>query len=295
MTTRDVVLDRLGTLYPELSPQLRVAAKYVLDAPAEVAINSMRGIAASARVGPSTMLRLARRLGFPTYEDFRRPFQEATRSSHGSFADRAAWLRSLAGEAREGDVLTSMAEAAISNIESSFGMIESESLARAADIIRKARTAYVFSGGGLIPIARYFHAVTRMILPSCRFVDGVAGFDADLLMHAGPDDAMLVISCAPYADSTVRGARLAHGRGVKVVAFTDSRASPLAQAAEEVILAPTQSPQFFPSQTAMVALLETLIASIVARSDKEMIGKIDEIERLRHREGFYWRGRARPG
>jgi DNA-binding MurR/RpiR family transcriptional regulator len=248
----------------------------------------MRGVAAAAGVGPSTMLRLAKRLGFESYDDFRKPFQEAMRTGRGTFADRAEWLQSLAGNAREGEVLSTMAEAAISNIETTFGTAEPETLGHVADMIRQARKVYVFSGGGLVPIAGYFNAVARMVLPSCVFIDGASGSVVDVLLHAGPADVMLVLSFEPYADATVRGARLARERGARVVALTDSRASPLAQVADAVLRAPTASPQFFPSQVAVVALLETLIALIVLRSDASTVENIDEIERLRRAHGFYW-------
>ena len=106
MSDFDAVLDQLTTTYPQLSPQLKRAAKYVLDCPAEVAINSMRKVALSADVGPSTMLRLAKRLGYESYEDFRLPFREALRSGGGSFTGRVEMLRSLEGSAREGEPRT---------------------------------------------------------------------------------------------------------------------------------------------------------------------------------------------
>ena len=288
MRTLDAILDRLTKAYPNLSPQLRRAAKYVLDAPAEVAINSMRGVAAAADVGPSTMLRLAKRLGFANYEDFRLPFQEAMRTGKGSFGDRAEWLQTLGGDAREGEVLSGMANAAISNIEAAFDTVDAEALGQAADMLRQARKIYVSSGGGLVPIAGYFVAVARMILPNCVLLDGHAGSQLDILLHAAPSDVMLSLSFEPYAQATVRGARVARERGARIIALTDSRASPLAQDADITLRARTDSPQFFPSQVAVVALLETLIALIVLRSDAGTVEKINEIDQLRRAQGFYW-------
>ncbi len=292
MRTLDAILDRLTKAYPNLSPQLRRAAKYVLDTPAEVAINSMRGIAAAADVGPSTMLRLAKQLGFANYEDFRSPFQEAMRAGKGTFADRAEWLQSLGGDAREGDVLASMANAAITNIESAFDSAEPEALGQAADMLRQARKIYVSSGGGLVPVAGYFTAIARMVLPNCMLLDGASGSALDILHHAGPADVMLSLSFDPYAEATVRSANIARDHGSRIIALTDSRASPLAQDADIIVMARTASPQFFPSQVAVVALLETLIALIVLRSDAGTVEKINEIDRLRRAQGFYWDPKA---
>ena len=69
------VLNQLSAEIAGLSPQLRLAGRYVLDHPNEVAVLSMRALAANAQVNPPTMMRLARRLGFDGYEDFRAVFQ----------------------------------------------------------------------------------------------------------------------------------------------------------------------------------------------------------------------------
>lgn len=291
MTDRDAVLDHLVAIYPDLSPQLKQAAKYVIDTPAEVAINSMRRVARVAGVGPSTMLRLTKKLGYSNYEDFRKPFQEAMRISGGSFADRAEWLQSLGGSNRSGQVLSATAEAAISNIESAFAMVEVDTLRQAADMLRTARNVYVISGGALRSIAEYFYSVCRLILPRSRLVDSLSGYPVDDLSSANSDDVLLAISSEPYADFTVRGVDFARERGVRIIAITDSRASPIARDVDILIQAPTRSPQFFPSQVATVALVETLIALIVLRSDARTIKRIDEIEKLRNDEGMYWRAK----
>ncbi|MGI9388169.1 MAG: MurR/RpiR family transcriptional regulator, partial [Methyloligellaceae bacterium] len=256
MTDRDAVLNNLVAVYPDLSPQLKQAAKYVIDAPTEVAINSMRRIANVAGVGPSTMLRLTKRLGFSNYEEFRKPFQEAMRASGGSFADRAEWLRSLGGKDRRGQVLSGIAEAAISNIENAFDMAEPDVLDHAAETLRKAQTVYVFSSGALRSIAEYFYRVCRLVLPGSKLVDSPSGYPIDDLAGATSKDALLAISSEPYAESTVHGVEFARRRGVPIIAITDSRASPIARDAEVFIMAPTVTPQFFPSQVAVVALIE---------------------------------------
>ena len=64
--------DLLTQAYPDLSPQLKKCAAYLLEHPSEVATLSMRQIAARTRVPPSTiMTRLARTLDFGIYNDSR--------------------------------------------------------------------------------------------------------------------------------------------------------------------------------------------------------------------------------
>jgi hypothetical protein len=53
-------------------------------------------------------------------------------------------------------------------------------------------------------------------------------------------------------------------------------------------LTPTQSPQFFPSYAAVVAVLETLAAFIVSGGDTRTVATIADVERFRYGAGICW-------
>ncbi|MEM1200307.1 MAG: silent information regulator protein Sir2, partial [Pseudomonadota bacterium] len=137
------LIDTLSGNYASLSPQLRLAAKHVMDRPEDVALKSMRAVAADAGVAPSTMVRLAQASGFKSYDAFREPFQDSVRSGGTSFASRTEWLVQLAGEGDTGQLTGSMAEAVISNVENAFRGIETETLEEAAQLLRNANRVYV--------------------------------------------------------------------------------------------------------------------------------------------------------
>ncbi|MBT7510248.1 MAG: MurR/RpiR family transcriptional regulator, partial [Rhodospirillaceae bacterium] len=211
---RDVIA-RLTDDYPNLSPQLRQAARFVLDQPTEIAINSMRKVAAAAEVAPSTMLRLAKALDYPTYEAFRKPFRESLRGRTEGFGDRARWLQEMAEGDDAGQVMGRMAEAALANVEAVFHDNDPAEFARAATIIRDARRVYVIGVGGAFTLAGYFHYLARMALPRMRLPAGQAGSLIDDLVDIEPDDVILATSVAPYMSATVRAADFARDRGAR--------------------------------------------------------------------------------
>ena len=282
------LIDRLAVDYPGLSPQLRQAAKFVLDSPAEVAIRSMRQVAALAGVAPSTMLRLAKAIDFSSYEAFRKPFQEAMRKRGEGFGDRARWLQKMAKHSDSGALLSSMARADIANVESAFQSNEPETFVNAAQLIRSARQTFVVAAAGAYGFAYYFHYIGRMALPNLRIASIHAGSLIDDLVDLGPSDAVVAVTMRPYTAVTVHAAAFARDRGARVIAISDSHSSPLARGAACLLLIPTQSPQFFPSYTAAVAVLETLAAFIVADGDKRTVAKIADVERFRYSADIYW-------
>jgi DNA-binding MurR/RpiR family transcriptional regulator len=288
---RREIIERLTEDYGSLSPQLQQAAKAILDQPEEVALASMRGMAGKAGVAPATMLRLARSLGFDSYESLRGSFQQALRGGGEGFAGRAEWLQQVAAEGDSGRVLSEMAAAQIRNLESAYRQIDPEALSNAADCLRNAEQAYVLGVAGLHGLMRHFHFVCRFALPQVRLVESDNSGPIDGLLHLCEKDALLAISVAPYGQQTVEAVSYAREQGAKVLVVTDSRSSPIASLADHLLLLPTESPQFFPSMTAALALLESLMALIVSRGDRETVATIERTDRLRREKGVYWGAR----
>ncbi|MBT3639783.1 MAG: MurR/RpiR family transcriptional regulator, partial [Acidiferrobacteraceae bacterium] len=69
------VLQHLTQALPGLTPELQKTATYVLENPNEIGVSSIREIAVKAKVKPNSLVRMARRIGFEGYENFRKPFR----------------------------------------------------------------------------------------------------------------------------------------------------------------------------------------------------------------------------
>ena len=73
-----------------------------------------------------------------------------------------------------------------------------------------------------------------------------------------------------------------------MIALTDSHASPLVRGAAHSFVVPCETPQFFTSAVAIGALLETLMAFVVADAAPEVIANIERFHRRRQELGVYW-------
>lgn len=288
-TTTDEVLARLADAYPGLSPQLRRAAEYALDHPNEIGVNSMRRVAAEADVKPNSLVRMAKAIGFESYEAFRRPFREVLRKGVETFPDRARWLQSIAHGGRHGQLYAQMAAANLANVEHMFSGAGAAEMRAVADLIVGARTAYVLGVGVAYALAHSFWYLARMGLDNVVQVPRQGNLPIDDIARIGGGDVLIAVTFSPYRSEVVAAAAHAKRRGAKVVAISDSRAAPIALAADHAFVAPTATPQFFPSCAAALSLLETLVAFIVADADRSVVANIDEFHRLRYESGVYWR------
>jgi DNA-binding MurR/RpiR family transcriptional regulator len=286
--TPDALIAELQASFPSLSPRIRSAARYLLDHPNEIAVTSMRQIAQAADVPPNTLVRLAQALGFEGFEEFRQPFREAMRRGGDSIPDRARSLQGFSRAGTHGELFRELAETSISNVATLFSTTSAADLKRAARMIIKARNAYVLGMGSCYASMHGFYYVGRMALPNLLFVPQQSSIPLDDLQRIDHKDVLFTATYRPYRRDTVEAARNAKARGAKLISLTDSRASPIAADADVLLLAPTSTPQFFPSMLAMIALLESLLAFIVSETDNDAVANIEAVHRSRTASGVYW-------
>jgi len=281
---------RIRAAHPGLSAQLRQAARYVLAHPEDVALTSMRRLAQHAGVKPSTMVRLARALGFDGYESFREPYRAWIRGGEGPFLARARTLqsRSHAADGSCPSLLGDMTRADGAALRAVETPANAEALMRARDLIGKAETVHVMGMRSCYALAHLFHYAYSIVYANAVLVEGPAGTLYDRLGRIRRGDVLFAMGFRPYSADTVRAVDLAHSRDAAVVALTDSTVSPLAEGARQVILIDTASPSYFQSLVPAMAQVQALLALLVAAGGDEALAAITRTEQDMTAFGAYW-------
>ncbi len=281
------LLRGLADELDRLTPELRKAAAYILENPNDVSVSSIRQIAQAANVKPNTFVRLARSVGFDGYEEFREPFREEIRNGSVSFPDRARWLQSLARGGKLSQLYADMAASAIRNIEETFAATSDAAVKAAADAIVAARRTYVLGVGVNSSNARNFAYLADMAVDTIEAIPRHGSVAVDDLARAGRGDVLIAMTCKPYRTEVVEAVALARQQGVTIVALSDSPASPIVTGSDHAFVIAADTPQFFPSSVSVIALLETLMAFVIADADNEVIASIERFHARRHELGIY--------
>jgi DNA-binding MurR/RpiR family transcriptional regulator len=264
--------------FDDMPPQLRTAARYLLDRPDDVALLSMREQARRAGVPPATMTRLAKRLGLEGYDEVRALYAGAVRSGALGFAGKAGAQVKAQKLKGERALAAEMAQKLAGQIARLAEPSSYERLADAATLLFKARRIYCLGLRSCHAAAWHFHYMLSLLGDQTVMLDDAGGTGLDAIRGAGAKDVLLAVSVEPYARATIDSARYAAGRGVPVVALTDSEVSPLAQIATSAILVATASPSFFHTMTPLLAVTEILAALVAGR------GGAKALEALAHTE-----------
>lgn len=278
------ISERLTNALPKLPKKLGIAASFALDNPERIALESMRTVATACNVASPTMLRLARALGFESYEDFRAEFQKSfVTQSFGARADALKNAVSLG----EGDHLTKkIAQAADKNITQTIQLIDTSAVEEFAQSVKRSKRTYILgTGSSMHWMAAMMASVGEMALPGIR--SNLLGLPTSLetIASINKNDTLLVMSISPYSKNSVDAAAFAKKRNAKVFALTDKRSSPLVEHADRVFFAPTESPHYYPSVVSTVLMVEILLSAAVAASDT--LDRIKHAEHVQNKSGAY--------
>ncbi|ESW94182.1 MurR/RpiR family transcriptional regulator [Mesorhizobium sp. M0902] len=274
---QEELAGQIVTAFDGMSAQLRSAARYVLDKPYDVALLSMREQARHAGVQPATMTRLAQHLGLDGYEAVRDIYAAAIRDGEIGFAGKAGLQ--VASQKLKGD--HALAADILDSISSQLShLAEGRSIDRLVETARAlsaARRVYCLGLRSSHAVAWHLHYILSLIGEKSVLLHGIGGTDGDALAHATKDDVLIAASVLPYTRFTIELVEYAAGRGVPVIAITDSGVAPLALLADHLVVVPTGSPSFFHTMTPAFIVAEVLGALVAGQAGE---GAVESLRRF---------------
>jgi DNA-binding MurR/RpiR family transcriptional regulator len=286
------ISSRIRGSFEALTPELQRAAGWILDHPSEVGLLSMRRQAKSAGVSAPTMVRLARALGFGDYAALRRPFQEAMAGRSIDFGRRATALQAAPEAARPDRLARSIDQSQMEDLRSVLALNSQAQIEAVVAAIAGARRVGFLGVRASFAVAFQFRYAYNLIARNGVLFDGLGGTVLDQADALGRGDVLVAISQSPYSAPTVEAVNAAAARGVAVVALTDSAVSPLARKALHTLRFRAESVSFFHSLLAPMALVEHLLARLVARGGKAVLRRLEEVEQRLADHHAYWRPRS---
>ncbi|EHD20168.1 MULTISPECIES: MurR/RpiR family transcriptional regulator [Brenneria] len=275
--------------FESLPKQERLAAGFVLDHPQEVAVMSMREQARLAGIPPSTMTRLAKRLGLPGYDEIRAIFVAALRGQGHEYAPRVPALVEMKQRMGESSLVLDLANTTTAYIQNLCQESTLDAIVRAAKVLSAGRMIYCLGLRSSFPVAFHFAHVATYFQGNIHLIEGAGESGIMALMNnISPKDVLLVCSLSPYARRSVALSRYLAQQKVKVVAITDNASSPLARIASETILVKKQTTSFFDTLTPAFLVSELLVALLAATAKVDVQDLVNSTEEKLWAMGEWW-------
>lgn len=279
MSVKEELRQRFGSLSPALQP----IAKFVLDHPNEVVTSSMRTVGLHASAPPSTLVRFAKQCGYTGWPELKQALAQDMGLGREPYGARA---RSLLRRSSESSLAGEMFQVHRANLEATERSSAGGMNAVAA-ILEKAGNVHAAGFRACFPIAFSFVYVYRLFRNTVHLIDGQGGSLEMQTRAIAKGDALVMFSFAPYSREALQVAEAARAEGCRVIALTESDASPLSLLADATLLFSIHSPSFFPSIAAGMALSESLLELLASRAGESVVKRIEKAEAQLFSSGAY--------
>jgi DNA-binding MurR/RpiR family transcriptional regulator len=254
----------IGRRFPALSRQLQRIARFALERPQEVALDTVAAAAIKNEVQPSAMVRFAQALGYGGYSDMQRIFRDRLVARSHSYRERIASMRSSHPPAlsRPKAVLHDFVTGSIANLSHLEEHVTPEKLQAAVSLLARAGRVHLLAQRRAFPVACYLAYALGQLELAVTLLDGVGGMVREQARAIKPGDVLVAVSFRNYSPEVIELAAETFRRGVSVVVITDSAVSPLARIATVAFDLGDASDQPFRSLVEPLCLAQSLVVSV---------------------------------
>ena len=263
-----VIHDR----YDQMSKTYQRIAVYLTQNPNDVAVMSVNAIGEKTKIHASSYVRYAQSLGFRGFKELQAVFQRRLTTAAPGFDARIKALEEELGAKEDRSDLGFLRDLVVrdlSSLQDLLANISAEQISAAADVMEVADTIYLLGQLRSAPVAELLRYMLTMLGKRTVLLDASGGLATHMAKVIQPRDMLLAISFRFYATEVVNVVEDVAGRGVPVVAISDSTLSPLAKSAKVLFAIPEHEYTFSRSLAAPMCLAQALTVALAARLQKD--------------------------
>jgi DNA-binding MurR/RpiR family transcriptional regulator len=267
--------QRIEEAYGDMSKGQRRIADFIMKNYDKAAYMTALRLGDSVEVSESTVVRFAMDLGYPGYPQLQKALQDMVRN-------RLTTLQrmEMTSEMSRSMVLRTVLRADMNNLRQTIDSIDAEEFDEVVDLVYNARRVYVLGARSSAPLAQFMGYYLNFLLDNVQVVTSGINDIMEQLVHIESGDVLIGISFPRYSKRTLEGVRFAREKGAKIVAITDSGASPLNEFAEHVLVAHSNIASFVDSLVAPFSIVNAFIVAIGLQKRQEASENFMELEQI---------------
>ena len=252
-------------------------AQYILSHYDKAAFMTAAKLGSTVGVSESTVVRFASELGFEGYPQLQRALQELIRNRLTSVQR----MEVTSDQLGEGDVLHKVLNQDIEKIRRTLEKASVEVFEQAVDTIVSAKNIYILGVRSASALSGFMSFYFNQIFENVRLVNTTSTSEMfEQIMRIGEGDVFIGITFPRYSKRTVNAARFAKQNGAKVIAITDSNLSPIAEIADQLLLARSDMASFVDSLVAPLSVINALIVAIGIKKKDEISSTYERLEQI---------------
>lgn len=259
-------------------------ADYILNYYDKAAYMTAAKLGLTVGVSESTVVRFATELGYDGYPNLQRALQDMMRNKLTSVQR----IEVTSNQIGNNDIFEKVLNMDIDKIKRTLEESSREDFYGAVDTIINAKKIYIIGARSASALARFLAYYFNLMFENATFVNAASTSEMfEQIMRINENDVLIGISFPRYSTQTVKALQYASSNGAKVIAITDSKASPLANGADHLLLARSDMASFVDSLVAPLSLINALIVAIGIKKRDEVSHNFEMLEDIWEKYDVY--------
>ena len=271
------LLAEIESRMADFSKSQRYLASYIIEHYEKAAYMTAAKLGAAVNVSESTVVRFAIEIGFDGYPEMQKALQNYSRNRLTTLQRLGMANDRLAGDNLLKNVLTQDMD----RIRSTIDYVSPKDFDKAIDKIFSAKNIYIFGAMSSNILARFLDNYLQIAFDNVTNVQPINSSGIlQQLIHLDENDVFISISFPRYSNNTLIATAYAKKCGANIISITDSPSSPLAEYADELLLAKSDMMSYADSLVAPLSLINAIIVAVGMRNNESLERNLTKLETL---------------
>lgn len=274
---KNFILSKVDIKNKKMSKSHKKLVAYITENYDKAAFMTASKLGEKVGVSESTVVRFATEMGFKGYPELQKELQQMIKSKLTA-VQRMEVSSTLIGEQ---DAIKKVLNGDIELIRNTLEQISTEEFAKAVETINNARKIYILGVRSSAALASFLYFYLNPVFENVVLIDTSSGSEMfEQMFRISENDVCVAISFPRYSKQTINALRFINDRGTKIIAITDSADSPIAEFADNILVAKSDMVSVVDSLVAPLSLINALIVAVTFSRRDEVYNNFNKLESI---------------
>lgn len=273
--------NKIRSKYDHLTKTQKFVADYLLEHSDALAFTTLDELALRIGVSTTSVIRLARTLGYNGYVDMQKSFQNQF-LNNVSLLDR---FNDALYSSKQDQLLIDVFQNDINNIYATLSSLSEDLLSDTINSLINAEHIYILGTRGSFSVAHYLMHRLSQIKRNVRLVDGLGLMYPEQLASIGSNDLCISFLLPRYSKVTSDLLFVIKNQGVKIILFTKLGNTEMNSYGDVILPCQIKGMSYKNSLIALFSICNYLLAAVAIKDKENARNTIERTEKLLN--GYY--------
>jgi len=285
MANNSDLISVIQNNYYKFSKGQKQIAQFIIDHYDKAAFMTAAKIGETVDVSESTVVRFTSSIGYSGFPELQKALQVLIKNKLTT-VQRIGLDDDIINDADK--LHKKIIKNEMNNMRSLYESIDTKALDEATEIILNASKVYILGLRTSSTLSNYLGFYLDVILDNVKVLNnsGVNSLYEEII-KVKETDVLIVISYPRYSKITIDATKFIKGRNAKIVAVTDTEASPIHSLADVSLLAKSNIVSFIDSLVVPLCMINNLITNISLREKDDIVEYYNRLEQLWDNHSIY--------